>query len=36
MGEKEVGNVSQLTYLGSLITQSGRVELDVDRRVAQA
>ena len=36
VGEEEVGNVSQFTYLGSVITSSGRVELDVNRRVAQA
>ena len=36
LGAEEVENVSQFPYLGSTIQSSGRAEVDVSRRVAQA
>ena len=36
LGAEEVENVSQFPYLGSTIQSSGRAEVDVSRRLAQA
>ena len=36
VGDGEIENVEKFTYLGSLITNNGRMDAEVDRRIASA
>ena len=36
VGEEEIESVNEFPYLGSQIESSGRVILDIERRIAQA
>lgn len=36
VGSEEVKNVKEFPYLGSMVASSGRMDTDIDRRLAQA
>ena len=36
VGDKLIENVSEFLYLGSVISPSGRMQADIDKRIAQA
>lgn len=36
MGEEKIGTVKEFPYLGSVVAASGRIDTDVDNRIAKA
>ena len=36
VGESEIGCVDEFPYLGSMVSSSGRMDVEVDRRIASA